>query len=130
MNPNLENKLKHNWYCEIFLKFCLNCGIEDLLLKELLQYIKKIYDDKQNKKGKRFFIVFNLNGKAKFIYHVQDGKVHRNFNDNRNEKFYNIAEIFSNFNLTENHNRLRISRLFLEKEIKFNKKSLCFFYFH
>jgi hypothetical protein len=59
------------------------------------------YDEYWNSQGRRFFVVFNIEDKEKifYIHNVQDGKVYRNY-DNDDDRFHDIDEFYSNFNLT------------------------------
>jgi hypothetical protein len=59
-----------------------------------------------------------------YVHDVQKGKVYRNFDVNYEDKFFNIDESFSNFNLSREDNKQRISRLLQEKSIKFNDNEL------
>jgi hypothetical protein len=83
------------------------------------------YDKDWNKPGRRYFVVFNIedNKKIFYIHDVQDGKVYRNYN-NDDDRFHDADESYSNFNLTDENNEIRISRLLTEKGIKFNFEEL------
>jgi hypothetical protein len=72
------------------------------------------------KQGRRFF-VFNINDfkKVFYIHDVQKGKVYI-YCDNDNNIFHDVDESYSKFNLTNENNKVRISRLLTEKEIQFN----------
>jgi hypothetical protein len=118
----------------LFLEYCLNNGIEDLLCVEIIEYIINIrkslvIDDchyEWEEQGRRFFVIFNFNYKSvMYIHNMQKGKVYRNFNDNyEKDKFFNIEESFTNFNLSREDDKQRISRLFQEKNIEFNDNEL------
>jgi hypothetical protein len=118
----------------LFLKYCLNNGIEDLLCVEIIECIINIrtsfgkddYDYEWEEQGRRFFIIFNSNYKGvMYIHDEQKVKVYRNFNDNyEKDKFFNIDESFPNFNLSREDNKQRISRLLQENNIEFNGNEL------
>jgi hypothetical protein len=60
-----------------------------------------------------------------YIHDVQKGKVYRNFVDNyEKDKIFDIDEFFSNFNLSQEDNKQRISKLLREKNIEFNDNEL------
>jgi hypothetical protein len=53
----------------LFLEYCLNNGIEDLLCVEIIKYIINIrksfgkddYDYEWEEEGRRFFVILNFN---------------------------------------------------------------------
>jgi hypothetical protein len=63
------------------------------------------------------FVTFDSNYENVMHIHVpQKGEVYRNFNDNKKDKVFDIDESFSNFNLTPEYNKLKISRLLQKKK--------------
>jgi hypothetical protein len=68
-----------------------------LLCKEIIKYIIKTWKSF----GKDDYNYENVI----YTHDVQKWKAYRNFNDNWEDKFFDIYESFSNFNLGPEHNK-------------------------
>jgi hypothetical protein len=60
------------------------------------------YDEDWKKPGRIFFVVFNIedNKEIFYIHDVQDRKVYY-YHENENDRFHDVDESYSNFNLTD-----------------------------